>query len=512
MNKNEAIYEFARDYILRFMDPLTDHEEILFDFPQDMRKLGFVYDKGEAFINATSRQCFYSHELLDDVTRINDADTLTSGLMSHWRYIINTSGDWRLFVPEERAWFLSVLWRLAEVTEPDGDNPFIFTGRPVKMKIRTRLPIPERGFVTGDEMSQTLTFDNEGTVYLRRTWKGKEEGFPAVKTFKAKVDKETARAALVVASEWFRTGYSIPISETTGLWSVDIENKKGKHHLKAGPVLGDLPAEDGGGVSAILRKLLGNDELFCFDGNPDAIARVTLQVRTAENVRFENGRPVYAKGERRREILTVDVEQDKITLERSIKDSGSSLMKIKTAPGEISYCLRDIDPAMFNDIEGNPEDTEESPIRRTYRMIIQTRRQKMYVVTGDYDEKGLPREWDAFIRPIRSLFKHYGIPRLADQVLYERKRRRKGEYIYCHVKFIGGSRKHYAYLADDDVYQPGDLVIVPAGRENKEKIVRICGIQYADKENAPYPFRLLKTIIRKCTPKDAEAFLEKYKE
>ena len=69
---------------------------------------------------------------------------------------------------------------------------------------------------------------------------------------------------------------------------------------------------------------------------------------------------------------------------------------------------------------------------------------------------------------------------------------------FCNVEFEEGGRT-YCYLADSDEYSVGDLVVVPAGRDNHEAVARIESIEYHPAEEAPFPIEKTKRIIRKHT-------------
>lgn len=60
-----------------------------------------------------------------------------------------------------------------------------------------------------------------------------------------------------------------------------------------------------------------------------------------------------------------------------------------------------------------------------------------------------------------------------------------------------GSSRTYCYLADSDEFSEGDLVVVPAGPDNRETVVRIESIEYHPAEEAPFPLEKTKHILRK---------------
>lgn len=71
-----------------------------------------------------------------------------------------------------------------------------------------------------------------------------------------------------------------------------------------------------------------------------------------------------------------------------------------------------------------------------------------------------------------------------------------GRYIYCSVVFGGYGRK-YSYIADEDIYEVGDKVIVPVGEDGQETIAEVVSIDYYQEEDAPYPPDKAKHIIGK---------------
>ncbi len=77
------------------------------------------------------------------------------------------------------------------------------------------------------------------------------------------------------------------------------------------------------------------------------------------------------------------------------------------------------------------------------------------------------------------------------------------EVIVCHVH-MKDSKQTYTYLADEDIYDSGDTVIVPVGSENEEKLAIIDSVQYYHMGEIMFPFRELKYIIRKVANKEDE--------
>ena len=100
----------------------------------------------------------------------------------------------------------------------------------------------------------------------------------------------------------------------------------------------------------------------------------------------------------------------------------------------------------------------------------------------------------------------YGTGEMLDERKYGKIRRRSNELIFCSVTF-GEYGNQYWYLADEDIFELGDFVIVPVGEDRHEEIARIESIEYHVKEEAPYPFDKIKHILRKFDRKTDEGLL-----
>ena len=87
---------------------------------------------------------------------------------------------------------------------------------------------------------------------------------------------------------------------------------------------------------------------------------------------------------------------------------------------------------------------------------------------------------------------------ILDPSVYGKIKRCKSEYIFCSVTFDDGYKSYY-YLTEDDSIKIGDFVIVPAGRDNHEAVVKVVNIEYFREEDVPLPVEKTKRIIRKCT-------------
>ena len=83
------------------------------------------------------------------------------------------------------------------------------------------------------------------------------------------------------------------------------------------------------------------------------------------------------------------------------------------------------------------------------------------------------------------------------------------KYIFCGVSFSEYGDE-YQYISNVSSVKPGDFVIVPTGKDNKERIARVEKVQSYSSWTAPYPVNKTKHIIRICTEQDKEKYGKDY--
>lgn len=76
-----------------------------------------------------------------------------------------------------------------------------------------------------------------------------------------------------------------------------------------------------------------------------------------------------------------------------------------------------------------------------------------------------------------------------------------GTYTYVSVCFRPGSQS-YSYRTNDSSIKVGDMVVVPAG--NEEKVGSVTAVMKYKKSTAPYPVEKTKLVIRKATRAEVE--------
>ncbi len=73
-------------------------------------------------------------------------------------------------------------------------------------------------------------------------------------------------------------------------------------------------------------------------------------------------------------------------------------------------------------------------------------------------------------------------------------------YNWYSVAFNSFDDRGYSYFYDDDSIKIGDKVIVPVGKDNKEKMGTVINFWRLSEERLPYPAAKTKRIIRKVEP------------
>lgn len=162
----------------------------------------------------------------------------------------------------------------------------------------------------------------------------------------------------------------------------------------------------------------------------------------------------------------------------------------------ISAFLDSLPPDLFAEIEGNPPDVmTDTPYYMTYTIHMETESESTRDISGTYDKRGLPTDWPVFAVQLGTVLHALGIGTLFDESRFTHTLRRKNELIFYYVTFEEYGPE-YCYLSDTDLYQPGDEVVVPAGKENRETIAVIERMEYHTKKEAPLPLKKIKKIIR----------------
>lgn len=392
---------------------------------------------------------------------------------------------------------MQTLSRLALLS---GDNPFIFRGTLKKMRIVSNNicygPMPE----PDDEVEQHLTINNEGRVWFSGYNFGRgHERYEKARSKNFKIDKAAANKLLDTIAAYFGNEYVEVFATDIGDWVMELSNTEGITYKFRGSLCADFDYE-GTDLSDLVRDTVGMDDLYVFDGNckPDVINRITLDYHRVTKIKPGHKREDADYTEH----LIIDREKEMLEYIQNI-GTGCKVSHKYEIEGGIESLLENFDAEdLFAHIEGNPDDVIDATSEtKDYTITIDYKKNPSRTITGSYDKNGLPKDFADFAETVFDFIRFYGLGEILDPSIYGKAKRRKSEYIFCSVTFDKGYKSYY-YLTEDDSIKIGDFVLVPAGKDNHESVVKVVNIEYFSEENVPLPIGKTKRIIRKCT--DAE--------
>jgi len=499
------INEFAIKWLEKYQDPKTTDREVEENFADECFVLGFEMDCGNSL-----EEAYPGQNLLNDhiqfntvVNQINDVRFLGAAIFSKWRGITHWSYGESLISESNRLWFIAAFERLTLLTEADCNSSFVLQGSAKKIRIKSNNvsygPPPE----PDEEVEQRLTLSNDGRVWfsgynfvydLDHYVRGRHQQF--------KIDKAKADIIFSAFSRFFSDEFKEVFATDIGLWEMIITNEEDRAFSFSGSLCADYEI-DGVDLSDLLRKEVGIDNLFAFDGNdkPDEVNRIMIDYN--QHSRIKSRAPVtetmvhvswdYS------EHIVIDRATEKLTYEQNVGSDCKITREYQVKDG-IADLLDNLDAeSLFDYIEGYPDDAVEThDEEKSYVITVDFKKGPQRVITGRFDKYGLPEDWPEFAEEILSFINFYGQGEVLNPVNYGKSKRRRGDYIFCSATFEKNGKDYY-YLADGDDYEVGDFVLVSSGDDGHMAIVRIVKIEYFAEGNVPYPVAKVKHIIRKCS-------------
>ena len=499
------IHAFAVKWIRKFEDKNTNYLELVDHYMADeCAALGFEMDCGNAFSEKYGNAATDCTELKRIIDEVTDIALLGSAIYSQWRYFNHWaySGE-EILAPANSEWFITALRRMAELSERSA----LFTGTPQKIQIISNnwcygpMPEPE------DEIEQHLTINSNGRVWFSVYAFGEGgKRHPRVRSKNYRIDPQKAKKVLDAIADYFSDSYEEIFATDIGDWKLLIANTDGKVFQYKGSLCADLVVQDSD-LSVLIRDALDMDDLYAFDGNnkPDVIKRITIDYHRVtkitpkhipEGVTWDHVTWDYS------ERLIIDRKSNIIEHIQQV-GTGCMITRKFEVEGGVESLLENYETdRLFSNVEGNPIDTVETPNEtKDYTITIEYKKGAQRTVNGSFDKHGLPDDYDTFAQDVFEFMQFYGYGELFEPTIYSKPKRRRGDYIFCSVKFDGGYKSYY-YLTDDDSIEVGDYVIVPAGQDNHQAVVEIVDIKYFKEEDAPLPIEKTKYVIRKCVDED----------
>ncbi len=506
MPTKKQIYDFAVKWCNKFRDQQIDYVELVDRYlAEDCAELGFEMDTGKAFgqrYGSAVNDCDELDKIVDDIT---DIPLLGSAIYSRWRYFNHWAYDAKeILTPQNRAWFILALSRLANLT---GENPFIFSGTLKKIRIVSNNicygPRPQ----PDDEVEQCLTINSEGRIWFSRYIYGDgQEKHPKSRTQNFSINDEATKSIFNAMSAYFGNEYTEIFATDSGNWTMELTNTDDVTYTFKGSLCSAFEY-NGEDLSDIIREGLGMDELYVFDGNnkPDKIRRICIDYHRITKIEPQ-AIPDDATWEYvtwdYTEQLVIDSKTESLELVQNIGTGCKISRKYEVQDG-VESLLDDFDADyFFRNIQGNPDDVVETPNEtKDYIITIDFEKSPQRIIKGTYDRNGLPDDFEEFAETVFDFIRFYGLGEILDPSVFGKQKRRRSDYIFCSVEFEDGYKTYY-YLTDDESIKIGDLVLVPAGKDNNEAVVEVVDIEYFNEETAPMPIDKIKYVIRKSEDDD----------
>lgn len=369
----------------------------------------------------------------------------------------------------------------------------------------------------GTEVRQRLTITRDGRGFLTRSAFGPiprdvrwEDHFDKKKQTRFHLDPENAERIMQAFEEIFSNlGDEIAMACDAGCWGLVLENEEGKKFRWSGSLL-DESFQGADELSDLVREETGIEDLFVFDGCPDRIEELEFRYhqKTAIRPGGSDDEPVFME---QSESLSINRKMEILKHVHGLSPE-CQVTNLYHISGGIPNLLDGLEDLNLTEREGNPPDAEDNPDDvKEYSLKIRWRSGQVDELDGTYDKLSLPEYFPKLVEKVRDFISFYGLGEFFNEDAYSRKKRCKSDLIFCKVIFAD-AEKEYTYFADEDIYEKGDFAWAPAGKDNKEKIVRVTDVEYLQPEEAPFPVEKTKKLIRRLTLEEYEKYNEEGKD
>lgn len=510
MTDRSDIYKFALKYYQLFKDPKTSEEDIASGFTEDYYDLEHVAYENGLFSKTYGSLCLLDFEDLEEMLDRIDEDKvlmITDAIFERYTWIREWSNDEEsIFSERNRTWFIKALRRLVGLTDPDFYSCFDTDHRLTRIKLITSIVTAERQFSQDEEVQQQLLINDSGRVTLTRYRYGADpRNYELIKKRVFTISENDAEVIMEHMADYFCETHEIVNGTNVDAWELTLKDDEGNTYKETGALANDdrYALID---LSKMIRFLLKNDDLFVFDGAPDEVETITISYerRTKVDSKLLNleAQMDYFLWEYN-ETITIDINSRTIVYVRELMP-GESITTTYNFIGSMEKLIESIKPDIFTKVNDSSYiDLEDAKETREYTIKVVTNKGVPRLISGEYTNESLPKDWVDFIDELYDCMFFYGKGEIFDRHLYGNGERRDNEFIFCLVSFDENNKAWFYYIADSDEYIVGDLVLVPTEKEDVINVARIISIEYYDAKDAPVPVVSTKHIIGKY--RDAKA-------
>lgn len=355
-------------------------------------------------------------------------------------------------------------------------------------------PCPE----PDEEIEQHLTVTSDGRVWF--SGYGLLNGsIHKLRTAQSKIEPKIGAYIVQRIADRFSQEYEEEIVMDVGSWELELTNTEGHRYRYRGPLC-EVCDKTLGELSELIRYHLGF-HLFAFDGDAaeDQVERIEIEYH--RNTKIKPKAPIsetieYAVWDYR-ESFVIDRASETITYKRTI-GSGCDVTTTYHVEQGVREFLNDLDAVdLFSTFPEEPKDVIEDPLeKRSYTITVDFVEAPQTKLVGDFDRDSLPNDWADFAERLMDFISFYMGSEVLDPKVFDKPKRRNNALVFCSVEFESGGRTYY-YLADEDIYEAGDRVIVPVRSAGEIAVVEIVRVEYFMPDVAPFPLDRMKHIIRK---------------
>lgn len=374
-----------------------------------------------------------------------------------------------------------------------------FEGNAKKIRLTSNIfgygpwPAPE------EEVEQRLTIATDGRVWFSGYGLSAEGKVNKLRSARHGLSPDIGAYIVKRVAERFAEDYSEEVVMDAGSWELEVTNDENRvFHFR-----GSLCSEEDktlDQISELIRYHLGLD-LFAFDGAAveDQVNRIEIEYRRITKIKPKNslnGKHKYVTWDYR-ETFVIDRESETMTYKRVI-GSGCDITTVYHVEEGVREFLNGLNAVeLFTEFPEKPKDAVEDPMdQRQFLITIDFMNSPQTKLEGDFDRDGLPNDWAKFAEELFDFINFYANSEIFAPSVYDKPKRRSNSLIFCSVEFEENGKTYY-YLADEDVYEAGDLVVVPTHDNRQKTVARLVRVEYFAKDMAPFPLEKMKHIIGK---------------